>query len=54
VLVDRAAFLTFEVQPVEEQFTLIRYLILGGVVMVTLLILAGFIFALRARRRRTN
>jgi hypothetical protein len=49
--VDRGAFLSFEVQPVEKQFALVRYLIAGGIVLFLALVM-GIFFALRARKRR--
>jgi pimeloyl-ACP methyl ester carboxylesterase len=51
--VDRAAFLSFEVQPVEGQFALVRYLLAGGM-FVLVLAFVGIFFALRARKRRAN
>jgi len=47
--VDRAAFLSFEVQPVNEQIARVRYLVVGGVIVM---VVAGIIFALRMRRKR--
>jgi pimeloyl-ACP methyl ester carboxylesterase len=46
--VDRAAFLSFEAQPVDEQINRTRYLV-GGVIVV---LLVGIIFVLRVRKRR--
>ncbi len=46
--VDRAAFLSFEVQPVDEQIARIRYLVVGAI----LVFLVGIIFALRVRKKR--
>jgi hypothetical protein len=51
MLVDRAAFLTFEVQPQDEQFARARYLVVGGV-SVGVLALVGIFFALWMRRKR--
>lgn len=51
--VDRAAFLTFEVQPVDEQIALVRYLVAGGIVLFLAFFLAIF-FAFRLRKRRTS
>jgi hypothetical protein len=50
--IDRAAFLSFEVQPVQKQFTMVRYFTLGGMFLAALILLAGILFALRARKRR--
>jgi pimeloyl-ACP methyl ester carboxylesterase len=47
--VDRAAFLNFEAQPLDEQIARLRYLVIGGVIVV---VLAGIIFALRIRKKR--
>ncbi len=49
-LVDRAAYLSFEVQPVHQQFVRIRTLIVATVIGAVV-ILAGIFFALRARKR---
>ena len=48
--IDRAAFLTFEAQPVEQQFTLIRFLVVGGIGLALLLV----VFAWRGLKRRGN
>ena len=48
--VDRAAFLTFEVLPVEQQFAFIRYMIIGAVLVALLVI----IFAWRVLKKRAN
>jgi len=47
--IDRAAFLSFEVQPVSGQFTLVRNLVILGIVFLLVLIIALILF-LRKRR----
>ncbi|MDQ3004845.1 MAG: hypothetical protein M3R47_05610 [Chloroflexota bacterium] len=49
--VDRAAFLSFEVQPVDEQFAITRFLVVGGVIGVIFVVM-GILFALRMRKKR--
>jgi pimeloyl-ACP methyl ester carboxylesterase len=49
--VDRAAFLSFEVQPVDEQFAITRFLVVGGVIGVIFVVM-GTLFALRMRKKR--
>jgi pimeloyl-ACP methyl ester carboxylesterase len=48
--IDRAAFLSFEVQPADKQITTFRLL----AVVVIVIILLGIIFAVWARRKRVN
>ncbi len=49
--IDRAAFLSFEAQPVEGQITITRILVGAGIL---LLVLVGAFFASRARRKRAS
>jgi pimeloyl-ACP methyl ester carboxylesterase len=52
--VDRAAFLSFEVQPVDEQIARVRYLVVGCVIVMLVLVVVGIFFALRMRKQRTK
>jgi pimeloyl-ACP methyl ester carboxylesterase len=49
--IDRAAFLSFEAQPVEQQFALARYLAIGALLLV-LASIAGIIFAVQKRKKQ--
>ncbi len=51
--IDRAAFLSFEVQPADERFSLVRSLIFGGLTILFVAI-AGNFFALRMRRKHMD
>lgn len=50
--VDRAAFLSFEVQPPDEQFVLVRFLVFGGLIAL-LAAVTGFFVILRIRKKRS-
>jgi hypothetical protein len=49
--VDRAAFLSFEVQPQDEQFAITRFLVVSGVIVLVGIIAVIFL-ALRMRKKR--
>jgi pimeloyl-ACP methyl ester carboxylesterase len=49
--IDRAAFLSFEVEPVDEQFTRLRFLVVGTLIGI-LAVITGTFFALRVRSKR--
>jgi hypothetical protein len=51
--IDRAAFLSFEVPPVNAQIDRVRYMV-GGAVLMFIVFLVVVIFTLRARKRRSR